>query len=444
VIGQPIGIIWTTLAIIAIVTAWLAQPMPREENALVALVALVCMVTLLDAADRRRFRPPLGWIARWLRGRPALYWLTLIVVIFGGLALWTVERQPTYGRWLVADEYCYLACLLWIVLYLLFYDSQRAQLREMGVKLAKSPFTGILITITTLLILFTGLETYLRLFYITTDAYGFTAMNYHWYNNFYWGRYNSVGFRDYEPIPDRPGLTRVAILGDSFAMGHGIDNIDDTFPQLLERALGADYDVNVIAHSGWDTDIQLFQLQSYPLKPDIVFLSYYLNDIDYLLTETDANPDRNFDTPDNPALSWFILNFFVPNFAYYNLMQFTSTTRSTSFVTDLTAAYTDDALWSQQAQRLFEIVVWCRDNDIDLRVLLWPHILELDASQPAINQLRGFFEVQRVPVIDMTPILRDNPSPGLIVNRFDTHPGLEAQRLAAAALYTSVMETRAD
>jgi len=444
VIGHPAGILWTLLAIIAIITAWLAQPMPREENPLAAVVALVCMVTLLDAADQRRFRPPLGWIARWLRARPALYWLTLLIVVFGGLGLWAVERQPTYGRWLIADEYCYLACLLWIVLYLLFYDARRAQFLSMGAKLAKSRFTGILITITTLLLLFTGLETYLRLFYITTDGYGFTAMNYHWYANFYWGKYNSLGFRDYEPIPDRPGLTRIAILGDSFAMGHGIDDIDDTFPQLLERALGANYDVNVIAHSGWDTDIQLYQLQSYPFKPDIVFLSYYLNDIDYLLTDTDANPDRNFDTPDNPALAWFILNFFAPNFAYYNLMQFTSAARNTNFVADLTAAYADDALWSQQAQRLFEIVVWCRDNNIDLRVLLWPHIRELDASQPAIDQLRGFFAVQNVPVIDMTPILRDNPSPELIVNRFDTHPGLEAQRLAAAALYQSIMGTSAE
>jgi hypothetical protein len=278
----------------------------------------------------------------------------------------------------------------------------------------------------------------LRLFYITTDSYGFTAMNYHWYANFYWGKYNSLEFRDEEPLPDRPGLTRIAILGDSFAMGHGINNLDDTFPQLLEHALGADYDVNVIAHSGWDTDVQLFQLSSYPYQPDKVVLSYYLNDIDYLLRDTEGDPDRNFATPTNPVLEWVVLNFFVPNYLYYNLLQFTSDSRSENFVADLAAAYTDDGLWSQQAQRLFEIVVWCRERNIELIVLLWPHIIELDASQIAIERVSGFFAEQNVEVIDMTPILRANPSPGLIVNRFDAHPGLDAQRLAAAALFQAL------
>ena len=81
-------------------------------------------------------------------------------------------------------------------------------------------------------------ETYLRIFYITTDGYGFTAMNYWWYKDYGWAHLNSLGYRDYEPTPDDPAhpLTRIGVIGDSFVMGHGINNIDDTFPQLLERS----------------------------------------------------------------------------------------------------------------------------------------------------------------------------------------------------------------
>lgn len=374
---------------------------------------------------------------RWLRRRPLLFWFAVLLYICIGLGAWIAAVQPTNGRMLEAGQLVSLA--LWIVglFYLLAFDFDSDTARAMGAKLSKSKWTGILIALTTFVILFFAAEAYLRIFYITTDGYGFTAMNYWWYQNFGYGHDNSLGFRDYEPKTD-DGLTRVAIVGDSFAMGHGINNIDDTFPQLLERRLGEGYDVNVIAESGWDTNIAMFQLDSYPYRPNIVVLSYYLNDIDYLLDAPETNPDSRFTFPDNEALSWFILNFFVPNYIYYNLLQFTSTERTSNHLFDLVNAHLDEANWSQQAQRLYEITLWARDHDARLIALLWPHITAVEASQPAITRLRDFFTEQGVTFVDMSEPLLANPSPALIVNRFDTHPGLEAQRLAADALYEAI------
>lgn len=435
--GRTVGLIWTLLAITAILFAWLGQPFTTEESWVAPMVAMVCLVTLIDAVDtRRRYRRAFALIPIWLRARPLLYWTVLLVVIFGGLALWIVPYQPTNGRPLKPIEFAYLLCWVWVLMYLLFYGGSSRQTRAMGATLAKSPLTGVLITVTTLLILFTLGEAYLRLFYITTDGYGFTAMNYHWYRNFYWGHYNSVGFRDKEPIPDAP--MRIAVLGDSFAMGHGINNLDDTFPQILERELDNGVDVNVIAQSGWDSDVELFQLDSYPYQPDIVILSYYLNDIDYLLQAPEVNPDSNFSFPENPLLRAFILNFFVPNYVYYNLLQFTSTTRTSNHLANLVDAHLDDELWSEQAQRLYEIVVWTQERDVRLIVLLWPHVTAVDESQPAVERVRQFFNEQGVPVVDMSDPLRQSGSPQLIVNRFDTHPGLEAQRLAAEFLTVTI------
>jgi hypothetical protein len=438
--GRTIGLIWTILAIIAVLFAWLGQPFSPEETWIASFVALVCIMTLVDAVDaRRRYRRVFALIPRWLRARPILYWAVLLLVIFGGLALWIVPYQPTNGRPLVPIEYAYLVCWLWLILYLLFYGGDAAQTRLMGASLAHSKLTGVLITVTTLLVLFAAGEAYLRLFYITTDGYGFTAMNYHWYKNFYWGRYNNVGFRDNNPDPD--AATRISVVGDSFAMGHGINHLDDTFPQILERELGgepAGVDVNVIAQSGWDSDIQLDQLNRYPYRPNIVILSYYLNDIDYLLQDPAVNPDSRFSFPEQPTLRWFILNFFVPNYVYYNLLQFTSTTRTSNHLGDLVNAHLDDELWSQQAQRLYEMVVWARDHDARLIVLLWPHITRVDESQPATERVREFFNDQGVMVVDMSDPIRQSGSPQLIVNRFDTHPGLEAQRLAAEFLTVAI------
>ncbi len=421
------------LLIVVGATLLLLTPPPDETLTVLAIVVLWAL-TLLSFTPLRH---TLGLPVRWLRRIPALYWFALLLYICLTLGYWVVTRQPTYGRWLTSDEFIYLLACLWGLLYLAFYDADQQQARAMGTKLATSKLTGILIALTTIAMILIGAETWMRLFYVTTDAYTFTAMNYHWYKNFYWGRYNSLGYRDYEPNPD--AQTRIAVLGDSFAAGHGIDNIDDTFPQLLEQRLGAGYDINLIANSGWDTDVELGYLDSYPYRPNIVILSYYLNDIQYLIRYTSISPDNNFNFPQDPTLNWIVLNFFVPNYIYYNLLQFTSPTRTNNHTADMVSAYTDDTYWLPQAQQLTNIVNWTRDHDARLIVLLWPQIAMIDASQPAIQRLRELFDSLGVEVVDMSEPLRGYETSQLIVNRFDTHPSIVAHRIAADALYPLVV-----
>lgn len=376
---------------------------------------------------------------RALRLRAGWFWLLLLIITCGWLIGWVVPWQPTSGRAAHPAEYAYLLAGLWLIGGLLVYGGDGAHARAIGARLGQNKVTGLLVTLTTIVILFWGAEAYLRIFYITTDGFGFTAMNYHWYQNFGWGQNNSLGFRDREPKPDAPDLIRVGIVGDSFAMGHGINDLNATFGQLLEDQLPANYDVNVIAQSGWDTNIQLYELGRYPLTPDIVVVSYYLNDIDFQLAEQNANPDDRFDFPTDPALNWFVLNFFVPNYVYYNLIQFTSPARTGNFLQDLIDAHADPAMWGRQEQLLYEIVLWAQQRDIRVIALVWPHLTAVESSQPAVQQVSAFFTAQGAQVVDMTAGVRAHLNdPALIVNNFDTHPGPLAQRLAADALAAAV------
>ncbi len=422
-------LIWL-LPVIISSALWLVNR--PDQRWIVPVLVVMWLVTLGSRVARLRLI--ISVPVRWLRERPALYWLALLVYVIWVLVAWLVPYQPTNGRLLEPVEYILLLAGLWGFLYLTAYDFSADQLHAMGAKLSQSRVAGLLITITTLLLVFMAAEFGLRVFYITTDGYGFTAMNYHWYKNFYWGHYNSVGYRDYEPIIEGVDQ-RIAILGDSFAMGHGINNLDATFAQLLEQQLGTGYDVNVVAQSGWDSDIELHYLQEYPLQPDVVVLSYYLNDIDHLLTDPSQDPNAAFDFPENPALSWFVLNFFTPNFIYYNVMQYTSPLRATNFTNRLLDAHMDDDLWAQQAWWLNEMVEYTRQQDMHLIVLVWPQLLAIDESIPATTRIRDFFLERDIEVVDMTDILRDYDGRQLIVNRFDAHPGVLAQQLAAEQLY---------
>ncbi len=424
----------------------MAAPSIRDEQGIaptawiIPAVMVVVVLTLLTVFTS--MRPALvRRLLMALRRSTSLYWL--LILLYGCVAVgwWVYKAQPTNGRPLTAAEWCYLCCAGWLLIFLLAYDLDSAKARAMGVNLGKSRLTGLLVMLTTALLIFWVAEAYLRIYYITTDAYGFTAMNYWWYENFSKKPLNSLGYRDYEPLPDDPLVTRIAVVGDSFAMGHGINNIDDTFPQLVEKRLGPGYDINLIARSGWDTIDEPAWLNGYyeaiqPRLPQIVILSYYLNDIDYLLKDTPLNPDAVFAFPDlNTPGGWFTLNFFVPNYLYYNLAQFASPARNTNFTDRLIRAHLDETIWQQQEVQLEAFYQWTVEHDARLIVLLWPQLAAIPESQVALQPVRDFFAARDVTIADMSPVLTGKSTAELIVNRFDSHPSLLTHQLAADALY---------
>jgi len=99
-------------------------------------------------------------------------------------------------------------------------------------------------------------------------------------------RTNSRGMRGPEPLPaGTPNLMRIAVLGDSFAFGFGLDE-EHTFPRLLQNdlqasELGEDRAVDVLdlGVSGYSTRDEVLALKKYlDLRPDLVLVAYCLND----------------------------------------------------------------------------------------------------------------------------------------------------------------------
>ena len=438
--SRILWILWALLTLGGTIAGIQAQPVWGDNIWLIPALVLMWVITVIGFFRWPRAQNIIGTILRPLRKSPALLWFALLVYLCVTIGAWLAFYQPTYGRPLQPVEFCYLCAITWGFIFLLAYGINRETLRDMGQRLSRSWLTGLLITLTTIVLIFAAAEGYLRIFYITTDGYGFTAMNYHWYKNFYWNQLNSLGFRDHEPRPDDPDhpFKRVMVVGDSFVVGHGIDNIDNSFPQQLERELGDGYDVDLVAKSGWDMNDYEPWLSGYPLKPDIVVLSYYLNDIDYLMTGN-RSPDANFDFPKDPTLNSFVLNFFTPNFVYYNLMQFTSTTRTTKFQMSLVDAYLDKDLWQQQTAEMDKFITWNQEHNTRLILLLWPQIRAVEASIPATAKVKAYFEAHNVEVVDMTDILKDQIPSAMVINRYDAHPNIAASKLATDAVYAAIM-----
>ena len=109
--------------------------------------------------------------------------------------------------------------------------------------------------------------------------------------NRYYCRLNSEGFRDVEHTLDKPaGVKRLLTIGDSFAYGWGIKNIENRFGEQLASRLarmdgerweslnGARSNTHTLEHIA-------FLKQMLPYHPDVVVLLYYFNDISYLHNE---------------------------------------------------------------------------------------------------------------------------------------------------------------
>jgi lysophospholipase L1-like esterase len=108
---------------------------------------------------------------------------------------------------------------------------------------------------------------------------------------------NAQGFRSRTPtaLPKPEGRFRIVTLGDSVAIGMGVAD-DETFSAQMERLLrqrfpGRDLEVVNLGVPGYDTrqEVGLLRRHAAQLKPDLVLVGFYSNDVPDVL-EGDAAP----------------------------------------------------------------------------------------------------------------------------------------------------------
>jgi hypothetical protein len=94
------------------------------------------------------------------------------------------------------------------------------------------------------------------------------------------GPSNSLGFREREIPAKTPGKYRIAVVGDSFTWGQGIER-EERFSNLLEQFLGPRYEVFNFGIAGDNMPEHLTRLaQALEVSPDFVLLQIYINDFE--------------------------------------------------------------------------------------------------------------------------------------------------------------------
>lgn len=364
---------------------------------------------------------------RALRVHPIACWAFALAATTLAVGAWTCVAQPAWGKPMTRAEFGMFAGVLVVVLAPFtarLDDAARSAQRE---RLRRSPVARALLAVTTFVLAFFALEAVLRVAFVQSDGFAVTAMHRAWMAA-HWRPINALRYRDREPV-DAPGVKRVLVVGDSFAAGHGLDELDDSFARVLERGLGAGWSVNLAARPGWSTDAEYAALVKYPLRPEVIVLSYYINDMSYLLPKD----DDDFRTPP-PALAWFANGFFSTSFLYWHTFQGGMERVHEQYAHARLAEYDDPALWARHAADLDRFVELANAQGVKLVVLVWPRLDGVESSRGATAKVSAHFRARGVSVVDLTAELAPIAPRELVVNRLDAHPNAATHRRAGERL----------
>ncbi len=293
-----------------------------------------------------------------------------------------------------------------------------------------------------LLVLFLTLmavELYFKVFFAQSDGFRYTLASQNWYRR-YW-QPNSLGYRDREWTPEMlAGKTKVMVVGDSFAAGNGIANPANRFSDQLGRLLGSNYAVLNVASPGWDTIDEVNAIIKYPYQPDILVLSYYINDIEGAAYAGGAQrpPIRQ----DPPAwLNPLVRHSYAFNFLYWRLARLGPQQWADIYWNDwLKKISADpDIRWRHQ-QELLTIIRGAASEQIPLYVVVFPNLAAIKESQPLTRPVIDLFAAHNIPVLDVGQLLAGRSPETIVVNAVDSHPN-EAVHLEVARHLYQMMQS---
>lgn len=294
-----------------------------------------------------------------------------------------------------------------------------------------------------IILIYSGFEAYYRYRFDESDSLGFLKVNGRWFQRHV--VFNSYFVRDREfRLEKKEGATRIGVIGDSIAMGYGIKDVNNRFSNLLEKKLkdtGKNVEVYNLGESGADTDTEIINYnKTKKLNLDIVVWEYFLND---------AQPNNNRSkgagvlTKEGRrgALAKFISSYsYFFDYVYWRLSARYEKTFRELRNADM-SAYKDKEIFERHKKFVESFIKELKDENKKVVVIIFPFMYFLP-NYPAKDihlTMGNIFRENGIVPIDLLDDLKDENSKDLIVGRFDYHPNISVQKLAAQRLYDRIL-----
>jgi len=267
-----------------------------------------------------------------------------------------------------------------------------------------------------------------------SDSQNVSFVSRQWFNR-HWKPINSKGFRSREKQTDIKDKKHILVLGDSFAAGHGIENYQDTFPEILASRLENSYYVSNYSKCGWDTAEELHALQDIEFSPEIIILSYFPNDIVSVANRMGFNFDWQYITPQNPLWTWLVNNSYFANYLHFSTTLGVRNKETYSqFIAYLLECHQNPQIGQEHQNELRTIAKICSDKGARLVVVSWP-LFSLPRESALMNKyLEDALKDFSCEIIVMEKEIGDWPLEKLIVSNKDPHPSKTVHMFTADLL----------
>jgi lysophospholipase L1-like esterase len=248
---------------------------------------------------------------------------------------------------------------------------------------------------------------------------------------------NSLGYRDREPGAKDPDRYRIAVIGDSFTWGQGIE-ASERFTDLVAESLGPHYEVLNFGIPGHDMPQHLEVLeQVLPLRPDFVLLQLYINDFETAQME---RPRPRPLVSETAARGWgrSSVLYDLANGRWVQIQEATGLTESYVHYLDRNLRDPDAPNARIAFGMLRQFIERAKAAALGVGIVLFPMT---DAMGPngsnypvgfIHDRVRQISADQQIPYLDLLAAFSSYEDPrALWVSRFDAHPNAAANRRAA-------------
>ena len=253
------------------------------------------------------------------------------------------------------------------------------------------------------------------------------------WNNYYWKPINQSGARDILYSVERfKNKQTIFFLGDSFTAGYGIKDTKDRFSDIIAKKIPEKYAVFNFGNNGANSSTELSMLLKFPVKPNIIILQYFINDIEEACSEK-GKPvfKRPLYSDMNAFFSFFVRNSYFLEYIYWEIPHPDYNKYSAS----LYDCFNDGEALQYHLNELSLLRLFAKDHKIDLIVVAIPFLNDVEGSKKYTDIVKSYFQFYDVPVVDVGELVKDIPLKKRIVNAHDSHASVLVHRMIADALY---------
>ncbi|MBK8267516.1 MAG: SGNH/GDSL hydrolase family protein [Planctomycetes bacterium] len=258
---------------------------------------------------------------------------------------------------------------------------------------------------------------------------------------------NSFGFRGPEiAIEKKPGITRIACLGDSFTFGEGVRE-DSVWPRSLEEKLNDEvllnehgfgkppdttYEVLNCGVQGHGTidEFLYYRMHVSQFKPDIVILGFFLNDVMEGRETLRQNEEWTKAREVSAFARWSRIAEILER------RQIAAELQADYFAAIRTSF--ESPRWELSKRAMTDLKSLTTANGQRLIVVVWPVLWKLDSGYPfedVHHKITAFCKDGEIECVDLLDTFRGSSDYKFWVHPTDHHPNGLAHGSAAYSLF---------